>query len=174
MNAFEILIGAPEFPCVGAKAAMQRDAYRFGFYGAMGEVDAARHCTADLQQFATFIAIFAGPREMSEYRFSERLWRHLSLVARQFPHCALVFNVHSQFERLKSKGTYANIRDTIRDRDVAREGHINPMVEDHGVRSEALQYDGGLHPEGWRPPFSRETTGRGKCPFTGLSGVREK
>ncbi len=229
VHTFEDQIKSPDYPCVGAKAAMQRNAYRFGFYEEMGEIEAAKQCTVDLQHFAatsdeidrdfaTFIAIFADPCGVGEQQFSEQLWRHLwlmarvdqksyqwdaqyssdpnssefamsiggrafyiiglhpgaSRMARQFPHCTLVFNAHSQFKQLKSKGAYNTIRDKIRLRDEALQGYINPMVEDHGVRSEAQQYDGATHPEGWRPPFSIETTSKGKCPFTGLSGALEK
>ena len=92
VSEFETLIRSPDYPCVGAKAALQREACRFRFYGELGEIGAATHCTADLQQFAaiskeidkefaTFIAIFAGPSGMGEQQFSEQLWRQLSLMA---------------------------------------------------------------------------------------------
>lgn len=82
-----------------------------------------------------------------------------SRIARRTPLPVLVFNLHSQFEQLRSSGAYDRLRDTVRKRDVRLQGSTNPMVADHGLRSEARQYSGRAVGDGWRPPacFEEET-----------------
>lgn len=75
-----------------------------------------------------------------------------SRQARRAPLPVLVFNLHSQFEQLRASGHYDRIRDTVRKRDVRLQGCPNPMVADHGVRSEARQYSGRVVGDDWRPP----------------------
>ena len=87
-----------------------------------------------------------------------------SRMARQFRHCTVVFNVHYQFEALKRSGAYFTMRDKIRERDTDLQGDTNPMMEDHGVRSEARQYDGARHPDHWRPNFTRTPASKPQCP----------
>ena len=86
-----------------------------------------------------------------------------SRLARRFPWPALVFNPHVQFERLRSEGKWKRMQQTIRDRDVALQGSINPMLSDFGQSSEARQYSGRAVEEDWQPPF--RATSSGKCPF---------
>jgi len=50
-------------------------------------------------------------------------------------------------------GTYQKVRDRIRDRDVALQGSINPMLEDFGNNSEAKQYSGRKVDKEWKCPF---------------------
>ena len=76
-----------------------------------------------------------------------------SRPARRFPRPTLVFNLHDQFERLRSEGRYEKMRDRILDRDKALAGDINPMLARHGEVSEAAQYSGRLVDEEWRCPF---------------------
>lgn len=76
-----------------------------------------------------------------------------SRPARRFKKPALVFNLHSQFELLRDKGSYARIRETILARDMKVNGSYNPMLAEHGQSSEAKQYSG------------RETGAEWKCPF---------
>lgn len=76
-----------------------------------------------------------------------------SRPARRFERPALVFNLHSQFELLRDKGSYTRIRDTILARDIKANGTYNPMLAQHGQASEARQYGG------------RETNGEWRCPF---------
>jgi FPC/CPF motif-containing protein YcgG len=66
----------------------------------------------------------------------------------------LVFNLHEQFERMRSDGRYQRMRDTIRRRDTELQGFLNPMVSDHGDTSEARQYAGRAVPADWSPPFT--------------------
>ena len=76
-----------------------------------------------------------------------------SRKARQSPYPAMVFNLHRQFDQLRKTGTYRQVRDTIRKRDVAFEGDINPMLDDFGNSSEARQYSGRKADDGWKCPF---------------------
>jgi FPC/CPF motif-containing protein YcgG len=86
---------------------------------------------------------------------------HASRVARRAAAPALVFNLHEQFERLRTEGRYPRMRDTIRRRDTDLQGSTNPMVADHGQASEARQYSGRAVPEGWSPPFHASRTTEG-------------
>ena len=84
-----------------------------------------------------------------------------SRQARRFPWPTLVFNPHEQFERLRTDGNWERMKQTIRARDVALQGSINPMLSDFGETSEARQYSGRAVEEDWKPPF----VSSGKCPF---------
>jgi hypothetical protein len=76
-----------------------------------------------------------------------------SRPARRFSHPAIVFNLHDQFEQLRTAGKYEPLRQKIlrRDEDVA--GSVNPMLARHGETSEARQYSGRAVETGWRCPF---------------------
>lgn len=76
-----------------------------------------------------------------------------SRKARQSPYPTLTFNLHWQFEKLREMGTYHKVRDRIRDRDIALQGSINPMLEDFGNNSEARQYSGRKVDKDWKCPF---------------------
>lgn len=76
-----------------------------------------------------------------------------SRIARRAPLPSLVFNLHAQFERMRADDGYQRMRDTIRRRDIELQGSLNPMVNDHGVTSEARQYSGRTVPDDWTPPF---------------------
>lgn len=76
-----------------------------------------------------------------------------SRTARRFLRPALVFNLHDQFERLRSEGKYAPIRDTIIKRDTQLEGTPNPMLKPFGAGSEARQYSGRAVDDQWTCPF---------------------
>lgn len=77
-----------------------------------------------------------------------------SRPARQFHCAALVFNLHSQFEALRSDGRYEKLRTAIAERDIAYSGSRNPMLARHGEASEARQYSGRQVDADWRCPFS--------------------
>jgi FPC/CPF motif-containing protein YcgG len=70
--------------------------------------------------------------------------------ARRAPRPTLVFNFHSQFEAMRASGRYEKLQVAIRERDVALQGDINPVLARFGEASEALQYSGRAF---------------GKCPF---------
>ena len=74
-------------------------------------------------------------------------------LSRKFPWPALVFNPHTQFERLREQGKYVRMQQVIRDRERALQGDINPVLEDFGSDSEARQYSGRLVESDWSPPF---------------------
>ena len=65
----------------------------------------------------------------------------------------LVFNLHAQFEELRTSGAFPRMRDLIRARDEALQGQVNPMVSDHGQTSEARQYSGRQVSSDWQAPF---------------------
>jgi FPC/CPF motif-containing protein YcgG len=77
-----------------------------------------------------------------------------SRIARRTPLPTLVFNLHDQFEELRRSARFERMRDTIRRRDRALQGSVNPMVADHGRSSEARQYSGRRVPDSWTPPVS--------------------
>ena len=77
--------------------------------------------------------------------------------ARRFSWPVLCFNPHEQFEALRDSGAYERLRDRIRGRDRALQGTDNPMLEDHGARSEAAQYSGRLSGTQWQCPLQLRT-----------------
>lgn len=73
--------------------------------------------------------------------------------ARQFKYPTLVFNPHDQFERIRAAERYDSLKQTIRKRDMAYSGSVNPMLEDFGQSSEVYQYSGKAYNEAWKCPF---------------------
>jgi len=203
-----------EFPCVGAKAAFHEQTYGFAAYSKLASTESTAGLCRDLFEFreharkidnyATFIAVFASPLNVSEAEFEDLLWRQLRQLhaadvaswaadvssepadshfsfsfagrafyivgmhaaslraARRFPWPTLVFNPHEQFERLRADGKWKRMQQTIRAREMALQGSINPMLNDFGERSEARQYSGRAVEEDWIAPFPKLS---GKCPF---------
>jgi FPC/CPF motif-containing protein YcgG len=92
-----------------------------------------------------------------------------SRVARRFPWPALVFNPHEQFEKLRRDGKWRRMQSSIRQREVALQGSINPMLSNFGEESEARQYSGRIVDDQWQAPFPQakgsEVERKGKCPF---------
>lgn len=76
-----------------------------------------------------------------------------SRKARQFSYPAMVFNPHTQFDRLKQVGKYEGMKNVIRSRDLKFSGSINPMLADFGESSEVLQYTGIKYDNDWKCPF---------------------
>lgn len=76
-----------------------------------------------------------------------------SRKARQSPFPAMVFNLHSQFEKLREMGVYDSLKQHIRTRDLELQGSINPMLADFGHDSEARQYSGREVDRQWKCPF---------------------
>ncbi len=88
--AFDAFVDHPQFPCLGAKSIVHRAAYEFCFLPALNSDAAAlalhERLVAYLGQFDgalppadlnSFVACFAGPREVSEKRFERLLWEML-------------------------------------------------------------------------------------------------
>ena len=74
-------------------------------------------------------------------------------LSRKFPWPALIFNPHAQFERLREAGKYERMQRVIRNKELALQGDINPVLEDFGADSEARQYSGRNVEADWHPPF---------------------
>ena len=77
-----------------------------------------------------------------------------SRKARRFTYPAIAFNLHLQFENLRKKGRYENMKNAIRSNEIEFAGFINPMLNDFGKGLEAPQYSGREVPADWRCPFS--------------------
>jgi len=73
--------------------------------------------------------------------------------ARRFAWPALIFNPHEQFVAMREAGKYDRVRAMIRDRDSALQGSVNPVLRDHGMRSEAAQYAGDAVTDSWQCPL---------------------
>ena len=216
--AFRELVSWPEFPCLGAKAALNSDSHTIKVFAELGSLEATNALASALYDFtatafgqgtgeyATFIAIFKYSRQLTERQFEELLWKQLRLLherdaaqfdwdpqvasdpadphfsfsfggqalyvigmhaqssreARRFPWPVLVFNPHSQFERLRGNGKWKRMQEVIRQRDLELQGSINPMLSDFGEQSEARQYSGRAVEEDWRAPFQPTQP---RCPF---------
>ncbi|HTE34196.1 MAG TPA: guanitoxin biosynthesis heme-dependent pre-guanitoxin N-hydroxylase GntA [Chryseolinea sp.] len=76
-----------------------------------------------------------------------------SRLARQFTYPAIVFNPHTQFEKLREISKYEPMKQVVRSRDVKYSGSVNPMLADFGETSEVVQYSGRKYDENWRCPF---------------------
>lgn len=90
-----------------------------------------------------------------------------SRLARQFPWPTLIFNPHAQFEKLRSNGHWQRMQARIRERDMALQGSVNPMLSDFGEVSEARQYSGRIVEENWQPDFhvAQPQEKKSGCPF---------
>ena len=73
--------------------------------------------------------------------------------ARTFIYPAMIFNPHAQFEKLKEKKQYEKLKATVRKRDIAFSGSVNPMLDDYGKTSEACQYSGRIYDNTWQCPL---------------------
>lgn len=76
-----------------------------------------------------------------------------SRLARTFQYPTMVFNLHEQFERLRARGKFETMKQTIRAREMTVQGSINPMLNNFGERSEANQYSGRAVSDNWVCPF---------------------
>ena len=76
-----------------------------------------------------------------------------SRQARRFIHPTLVFNPHVQFEQLRSSSKYEAMKNTVRKRDIALSGSVNPMLQDFGEASETFQYSGRKYDDTWKCPL---------------------
>jgi uncharacterized protein len=215
--AFQEFVSRPEFPCLGARAAMNSHSCSVHAFEELGSALSTAALSAALcdfteseaglaSEYATFAAIFERPRELDEIEFEQLFWRQLRALhqhdaahfgwdpnarsdpadphfsfsfagralyvigmhanssrdARRFPWPAMIFNPHGQFERLRADGKWKRMQETIRSRDLALQGSINPMLSDFGEQSEARQYSGRAVEEEWQAPFKAIER---KCPF---------
>lgn len=91
VQSFRAHVEAADFPCVGAKAALARDALEVHAFGALGSRANDGPLLDGLARFArrrdhdepgdttvhSFAAVFAGPRDTDEQRFEALLWSQL-------------------------------------------------------------------------------------------------
>jgi FPC/CPF motif-containing protein YcgG len=205
---FRAFVLDPGFPCIGARAAINTDCYRFGIYTEMNTREATAALAHDLWEFvrerptfgidyATFVASFVKPVVSDELEWEELLWAQLQSLheldrkhfswdqtvssdaddqgfsfsmaehsffvvglhpassrrARRFSYPTLVFNPHQQFERLRERGQFERMQQTIRARDLSLQGSLNPNLSNFGELSEARQYSGRAVEPDWRCPF---------------------
>lgn len=75
--------------------------------------------------------------------------------ARRLPYPAIIFNLHSQFKRLREENRYERMREVILTRDEAFDGTVNPMIARHGEVSEARQYSGRAVGDQWVCPLAK-------------------
>jgi FPC/CPF motif-containing protein YcgG len=116
---------------------------------------------ADLHEFAWDTRVEKDPRSVNfgmsiggSAFFVVGLHPGSSRVARRAPMAVLAFNPHEQFRRLKRDGEFNRLRHVVRERDMAIQGHTNPMLADHGTASEAAQYSGRAVSSDWACPFA--------------------
>jgi len=211
LTAFHALrdhIRDENFSCIGAKAALNGEYFRAGFYSEMSSASTTQMLAGDLTSFAkeqaaagsnytSFAAIFAAPQIEDELSWEKLLWKQLnslhavdagefdwdpavsddpadptfsfsfastgffivglnpqsSRLARRFPWATMVFNPHAQFQRLREAKQFDRLQQTIRAREMALEGTLNPNLSSFGERSEARQYSGRPVDEKWKCPF---------------------
>lgn len=91
VNSFQEFIAENEFPCVGAKSALRRDQTRFWTGRDLRDGSQDQELLSALYDFidwykrdgamfATFVAIFDGPVELSEKEFERALWSRLEAL----------------------------------------------------------------------------------------------
>ena len=86
------LVLNPAFPCLGARAAFNQRAYRFGMYAGLGSDEATGALRHDLRAFiaeqpamgsafTTFVASFDGPLRATSGDFERLFWQQASRLA---------------------------------------------------------------------------------------------
>jgi FPC/CPF motif-containing protein YcgG len=211
VRAFEALVERKSFPCLGAKAALNRQALECVCASDICSPRQDRRITREMQSFVTqtmaddvFVSkaiLFPCSPLLSEIAFEVAMWERLRAIhlidreqhdwdssvsddpqsphfsmsiggrgffvigmhprasrqARRFQCPVMVFNLHSQFEHLRTDGRYGKLSAAIIARDVMFSGSSNPMLAVHGQRSEARQYSGRQVDDDWACPFVRTT-----------------
>jgi FPC/CPF motif-containing protein YcgG len=86
-QAFRQLVSDPHFPCLGAKAAFNSNSQTLRAFAELGSAESTNELAAALPDltnrptdYASFIAIFEGPRETTEMEFEQLLWKQLRLL----------------------------------------------------------------------------------------------
>lgn len=85
---FRALVSNPQFSCIGAKAALSGNCYRFGFYAEMNSAAATAGLAHDLwtyaheqktfhTDYATFVVSFSAPDIENEKQWEQLLWAQL-------------------------------------------------------------------------------------------------
>ena len=73
--------------------------------------------------------------------------------ARRFAYPTLIFNPHTQFEKLRENNQYGKMQHIVRNRDKHFSGSVNPMLADFGDVSEVFQYSGRIYSKDWECPL---------------------
>jgi len=76
-----------------------------------------------------------------------------SRKARSYKYPVLVFNPHSQFEKLRSAHHFNKMQQIVRKRDQLYSGSVNPMLADFGSAPEVFQYSGRQYESTWQCPL---------------------
>ena len=87
-GALRALVLDPEFPCVGARSALNQGSYRFAMYKELGSGEASAGLARDLftfvaeqdsieGEFTTFIVAFDTPKAINAEEFERLLWGQL-------------------------------------------------------------------------------------------------
>ena len=90
-NSFRSLVQNPQFACVAAKSAFNKNNYRFGLFdGELGTPEVTATLSQSLRRFvgeqdallrpngfSTFVASFTGPLVFDEMQFEALLWKQL-------------------------------------------------------------------------------------------------
>jgi FPC/CPF motif-containing protein YcgG len=90
IDAVSAFVSQPDFPCVGARSALNKQRMRFGQYGALGDPRDAAELCADLRRFSeefpepgrdpvSYVAMFA-PTLGNETQFATNLWAALQAL----------------------------------------------------------------------------------------------
>ena len=88
-GALRALVLDPEFPCIGARSALNQSSYRFAMYDELGSAEASAGLARDLftfvaeqdsieGEFTTFIAAFDAPKAIDAQEFERLLWAQLA------------------------------------------------------------------------------------------------
>lgn len=73
--------------------------------------------------------------------------------SRRFKYPAMIFNPHTEFEKLRNSNRYAKMKEVVRKRDIEYSGSVNPMLADFGEVSEVYQYSGMHYSGDWTCPL---------------------
>src|SRR4051794_12934445 len=90
---FSSFIAQADYPCLGAKAALNAASIKLKAYDKLGSGESSLKLALDLGRFlrsdlfrqhhyASFIATFAGPLELDEIHFEQLLWQQLAALNR--------------------------------------------------------------------------------------------
>lgn len=113
--------------------------------------------TEDRAAWSTQVSADTGSPEFgfsfaNEAFFIVGLHDNSSRLARQFDYPVLVFNLHSQFGRLRQKDKFSVMQSVIRKRDKSLQGFTNPNLSNFGENTEAKQYSGRYAENSWECP----------------------
>ena len=91
VERFRTFLSGPDYPCVGARAALAKGQVRYFVGDDLGSADDDRRLLAALYEFiedyrrtrqlySTFVALFEGPRDIGESAFERILWDRLAAL----------------------------------------------------------------------------------------------